>query len=271
MGNLVDYKGKRCVVTGAASGMGQAVVQLLNQEGAEIIALDMKEVSEPVSKYISINLGDKQSILDATAQVPGDIDAYFHVAGMAGSGGAVPFQTVVAVNYLGARLCVEQILPKMKKGSAILIVSSIAGRSWPEKAERYKDIILTQDWDEALKLIESYDGKEGFYKAADENSVYVFTKVLISLFGINLSWEASANQVRVNLTGPGGTVTPLHKEFVKWAGLAEGSALPTSPQGRESVPEDQAKAMLMLNSDLAQYVSGQQLYVDYALLSRLYK
>jgi NAD(P)-dependent dehydrogenase (short-subunit alcohol dehydrogenase family) len=270
MGNLVDYKGKRCVVIGASSGMGQALVKLLNEESAEVIALDVKAVAEPVSKYIPINLGDKRSVIDAAAKIPGDIDAYFHVAGMAG-GGTLPFQTVIAVNYLGARLSVERLLPKMKKDSAMLIVSSIAGRSWPEKAERYKDIIMTDDWDEALKLIESYNGKEGFYNGTDSNSVYVFTKVLISLFGINFAWAAAANHVRVNLTGPGGTVTQLHKEFVKWAGLKEGSALPTSPHGIESVPEDQAKAMLMLNSGLAQYVSGQQLYVDYALTARVYK
>jgi NAD(P)-dependent dehydrogenase (short-subunit alcohol dehydrogenase family) len=266
--NKVDYSGKRCVVVGGASGMGEGVIQLLNEQGAEVIGLDLNPIKEPVNQYIQVNLGERESIDAAVAQIPDGVDAYFHVAGMAGSNDQIPWDLVMKVNFLAPRYMLEKMVPKMKKDSAILIVASIASWSWPFKTQSVKDIIQDESWDGALEKIRAVDGKEGFFSSDNSNAVYMFSKVLVACWGIDKAWELAEKHIRLNLTGPGATRTGLHAEFVKMVGLPPGSALGTSPYGQESVPQDQARAMLLLNSDMANYISGQLLYVDYAFMTQ---
>ena len=57
--NKVDYRGKRCVVVGGASGMGEGVIQLLNEQGAEVIGLDLNPIRKPVNQFIPVNLGER--------------------------------------------------------------------------------------------------------------------------------------------------------------------------------------------------------------------
>ncbi len=46
------YKGKLVVVTGTTAGMGDAATKMLAEPGAEIYAIDIRELTEPVKKYI---------------------------------------------------------------------------------------------------------------------------------------------------------------------------------------------------------------------------
>lgn len=84
MDNVLNYQGKKVVVTGAASGMGEVTAKLLIEQGAEVYALDINEPNFPVKQFIKINLGDKESIDQAVSQLPEKIDRIFSVAGIAG-------------------------------------------------------------------------------------------------------------------------------------------------------------------------------------------
>ena len=59
---LIDYKDKVCVVTGAASGIGLATVKLLLEEGAEVYAMDLADVSIGNTLALTCDLSDKDSI-----------------------------------------------------------------------------------------------------------------------------------------------------------------------------------------------------------------
>jgi NAD(P)-dependent dehydrogenase (short-subunit alcohol dehydrogenase family) len=105
------YKGKRVVITGAASGMAQAAAKILVDLGAEVYALDVKEVTVTVKKYIKTNLMHKDEIDAAVKQIPDNIYALFNCAGTT----APPFSNVevTTVNFVGHRHLTERLLPKM--------------------------------------------------------------------------------------------------------------------------------------------------------------
>src|SRR4029078_9224183 len=58
MFNAFRCDGKRVVVVGAASGMGAAVAALVQDAGAEVVAMDFAEISLPGAKAVHVNLAD---------------------------------------------------------------------------------------------------------------------------------------------------------------------------------------------------------------------
>ena len=82
MSDVLGYEGKNVVITGAASGMGQAAAQLLVDAGARVYALDIAEVSVPVAAALKVDMKDGASIDAAVAQLPGEIYALFNCAGV---------------------------------------------------------------------------------------------------------------------------------------------------------------------------------------------
>jgi NAD(P)-dependent dehydrogenase (short-subunit alcohol dehydrogenase family) len=75
MNDVLGYHGKNVVITGAASGMGQAAAQLLVDLGANVYALDIADVSVPVQKAIEVDMQDGGTIDAALAEVPEEIYA----------------------------------------------------------------------------------------------------------------------------------------------------------------------------------------------------
>src|SRR5665647_1529495 len=97
MGNLFDYSGKRVVLTGGATGIGAALVDLLGTLDVEhLTVLDIKAPTGKVDAFIETNLSDKDSLDAAIAQLDGRIDVLFSNAGVAANAGV---RTCMAVSY----------------------------------------------------------------------------------------------------------------------------------------------------------------------------
>src|ERR1043166_5968606 len=81
------FDGKRCVVTGAASGMGKEAAKLLVELGGEVYGLDIRAVDgvEGLAGSIEIALKDKDSIEQALSTAGGEIHALCSVAGLPGA------------------------------------------------------------------------------------------------------------------------------------------------------------------------------------------
>jgi NAD(P)-dependent dehydrogenase (short-subunit alcohol dehydrogenase family) len=92
MDDVLGYEGKRVVVTGAASGMGEQTARLLVELGAEVIGLDIKPISVPVARSMEMTLLEASSIEEAAAAIDGSIDSIFSCAGLPGA----PFTQWVA-------------------------------------------------------------------------------------------------------------------------------------------------------------------------------
>lgn len=82
MKELWAYDGRRAVVSGGASGMGDATARLLREAGAEVIVLDVKEPAASVDGYIHTDLRDPGSIEAAVERLGSRVDALFNCAGL---------------------------------------------------------------------------------------------------------------------------------------------------------------------------------------------
>ena len=83
MADYLTYQGKRVVVSGCYSGMGEATAKLLLQLGAEVHGLDYKQSSLRLASFTQTDLRDPASIDAAAARIGGKVDALFNCAGLA--------------------------------------------------------------------------------------------------------------------------------------------------------------------------------------------
>ena len=87
MTDILGYKGKRVVVSGCFSGMGEATAKILLDLGAEVHGLDFKPCALPLASFNQIDLRDPATIEAGVAAIGGKIDALFGPLIMAGLGG----------------------------------------------------------------------------------------------------------------------------------------------------------------------------------------
>src|SRR5437660_1247791 len=108
MPNPFSYSNKRVVVTGAASGVGAALLELLDEIGApEVTVLDRLTPRGPHARFIETDLADKSAVTAAIAAIEGPVDVLFNNAGVAAT---QPPRVVLGVNYLALRSLSEGLL-----------------------------------------------------------------------------------------------------------------------------------------------------------------
>ena len=90
---------------------------------------------------------------------------------------------------------------------------------------------------------------------------YNFAKQAIIVWTMMQGVELGTRAIRINCIGPTVTDTPFLADTIKTYGEGFVDAFP-KPLGRVSKPEEQARALIFLNSDAASYITGQVLNVD---------
>ncbi|HEY1988984.1 MAG TPA: SDR family NAD(P)-dependent oxidoreductase [Acidimicrobiales bacterium] len=241
------FTGKVAVVTGAGSGIGQAVAQRLAAEGAEVAALDIAEegLKSTVDRIeaaggqasaIRCDVSSEESVIAAVAAA---VDAFgtptvvCNVAGIGGFFNTVDmpldrWEKILAVNLTGTFLVCKAALPHLlEHGGCIVNVASNAG-------------LMGQA-----------------YSAA-----YCASKAGVLMFSKALAAEYLSRGVRVNVIAPGGVDTPLVGKFE----LPEGGDFSElkrimSPLGF-STPAEMAGSVAFLASDESSYTTGAVLSVD---------
>lgn len=78
-----SYEGKRVLVVGGSTGMGNAVARLAQDAGAEVVVMDYADCDLPDVNVIGVNLADRKSIDAAVAEGGGPVHALFACAGVA--------------------------------------------------------------------------------------------------------------------------------------------------------------------------------------------
>lgn len=265
MKELINYAGKKVVVTGATSGMGEKTAELLIDLGAEVYALDINEPALPVENYIQVNLADKESIDNAVKQLPEEIDGIMNCAGVAGvtnNGDLINPLNVVTINFIGPRYLIESLIPRLPEGGFISIIASTGGRAWMQKIEYLLPIVETTSFENAQKWFANHEEDVLASHEIKGHASYAFSKEVVILWMKKRSYSLSGKKIRINTVSPGSTATPMTQAFdIVSNGLANRAI---SKVGLPATPEDQAKALIFLGSDLASYISGQDLQVDYA-------
>jgi NAD(P)-dependent dehydrogenase (short-subunit alcohol dehydrogenase family) len=250
--NLLSYEGKRVIVTGAASGMGQATARLVGELGAEVVAVDVKKPAVSVARFLEVDLRDPRAIESAAAEI-GPVRALFNCAGL--PGGAFSPLDVMLVNFVGLRYLTEAIIPRLSRGDAIASISSAAGLMYQALQAQVMPLLALSDFAAARDWVAAKAREAGF-------EPYSFSKMCTILYTLTRGCTlAPATGIRINCVSPGPTDTPMMDYFVAQAGQAFMDNFPR-PLGRNARPEEQAWILAFLNSDAASYVNAENVFSD---------
>lgn len=229
------------LVTGAAGGMGQAIVKTLIDAGFHVAGMDLAEqspFSHPHFYYEQGNVLDEQ-------HVKGFVDKLEVVTGVVNSLGiaqsATPIEEVsmdfwnkvMDVNVKSLFIMTKAVVPKMKqakKGAIINIASISAVRPRPGL------------------------------------QAYIASKGAAESFSRAMAIELAPFQIRVNTIHPGPADTQMLGQFAAQGADVEQAKqqifVQSVPLGRLIAPEDIANSVRFLLSDEASAITGATLHVD---------
>ncbi len=236
---------KTAIITGSASGFGEGIARKFNEEGANLIMVDinyklLKKVSKNLSQDYFVadvsKASDFNSLLKYAYKKYNNVDIFVNNAGITHKPKAMEtvtekeFDKVFNVNAKSVYFSGKFFVPKMKKikKGVILNVASTAGLSPRPKL----------NW---------YNASKGWMITA--------TKAM--------AIELAPFNVRVNAIAPVAGKTPLLKSFMGGNSEKKKQAfLSTIPIGRFSTPLDMGNAACFLCSDEASMITGAILEVD---------
>jgi len=246
---MADFTGKRYAVTGAASGIGDAVATRLLAAGAEVYCLDRNTPSAAVTQHIEVDLANPRSIDAALEQLDGSFDGLLNVAGIPGT---APAELVFAVNSLAVRHLTESFFERLNPGGSVVIVSSTAGFGWPLRLDAIREVLATDTFEE---------GAAWFKDHPQQGNAYNFSKEVSTVYSLSMGLALGEMGFRINAVLPGPVHTPILADFEESMGKDTLDGL-KDLLGRHAEPEDIASVVLFLASDDACWVNGQALAVD---------
>jgi NAD(P)-dependent dehydrogenase (short-subunit alcohol dehydrogenase family) len=245
--------GRVALVTGAASGIGEAIARRLAAEGAAVVVTDVQDgagakvatdITEHGGSAVYIHL-DVASETDWQAAVRSTVEEFGHLDILVNNAGVGDLATIeetslsdwertVAIDQTGVFLGMKTAAAELAKSGhgSVVNVSSIFGAS-------------------------GGFGTSPAYHAA-KGAVRILTK------NVALSWAERV--VRVNSVHPGFIATPL-LEQAKGTPV-EQAMLDLTPMRRLGQPAEVAAGVAYLASDDASFVTGSELYIDGGYLAR---
>jgi NAD(P)-dependent dehydrogenase (short-subunit alcohol dehydrogenase family) len=250
MTDMFGYRGKRVVIAGCFSGMGEACARALVNLGAEVHGVDIRPSPVAMASFTELDLKDWSAIDRVAAAIGGAVDGVFNCAGLPQT---FPAADVVAVNFLGIRHWSEQWIPRMRSGAAIVSVSSNAAMGYLQRIPLLREFIAITDKDTALDWVAGH--------AVDVADGYGFSKEALAVWTQIRSVDLIGQGKRINCTFPSPTATPMMKDFEKVAPKAVFDFF-SKPINRQATSEEQAWPLILLNSPAASFISGVCLPVD---------
>lgn len=249
-----DFTGKRVIISGCFSGMGEAAAKELVRLGAEVHGIDYKRSTVEMASFTEVDLREQASIDAAVAKIGGPIDALFNCAGLPQT---FPSIDLMKVNFIGLKHLTEAVLPLMKEGGSITSISSNGGLGWTQRIPLLMEFIAQPDYAAGVAWCEAHP------EAVLEG--YGFSKEAVIAWTLLRGYDLVKRGIRINCTLPGPTQSPMMDELVKVvpAAVLEAAA---QPSGRRSTPVEQAYPLIFLGSDAASYISGLALNVDLGFL-----
>lgn len=245
-----SYAGKRVVIAGCYSGMGEAAARELVRLGAEVHGVDIKPSPVDLASFREVDLRETSQIDEALEAIGGPVDASFYCAGLPQT---FPKLEVMKVNFVHMRHWNEQVVARMPKGGALAMIASTAGHGWRDNLELVESLLATPDATAGAAWCEK---KQEFF-----GDPYMFSKMCTQLYTMKMAAPLIKQGVRINTLNPAPTATPMMKDFESAAPAAL-IDLFAEPIGRRARPEEMAHPLIFLNSDAAGFISGHNLNVD---------
>ncbi|MCU4802684.1 SDR family oxidoreductase [Halobacteria archaeon HArc-gm2] len=241
----VSVEGKRAVVVGGTSGIGQAIALGFASEGADVVATSRTEdaVEETADEIEDLGANTARVTCDVTDRASLDevretaVDAFGGIDVVVASQGAISrasvlgiedeewdFVTDVALD--GVRKVTQAMAPAMDEGGSIVNISSMAARL-------------------SMANLPAYSAAKG--------GVEAFTRA---------SAKELAPEIRVNAIAPGFIITPQNADTYAEGTEKRAEIDERAPLGRVADREEVVGAAIYLGSDAASYVTGEVLTVD---------
>ena len=253
--NLFSYEGKRALVVGCFSGMGESTAKIVQLLGGEVHGVDYKEPDYELGSFTSCDLRNKLEIESMLDGVPGSLDAVFYCAGLPPTHAAID---VMRVNFAATRMVVEGLQPKIARGGAVSIISSTGGLGFLQHMGPIMELLGTDGFDGAIDWCEK--------NAETVADGYVFSKEVIIVYTMKRALEVVDAGVRVNCISPGPTQTPMMPDFESMSG-ADLLKKFEGPMDRKAYPDEMGWPLAFLNSDAASFVNGFNVVVDGGFLA----
>ncbi|MGE3690811.1 MAG: coniferyl-alcohol dehydrogenase [Novosphingobium sp.] len=252
MSDFLGFKGKRVVVSGCFSGMGNAAAKILLDLGAEVHGFDFREADLPLASFNTVDLRDPASIEAGVAAVGGKIDGLLNCAGLPG-GGDKPPMDVMKVNFLGTRHVTDCVLKHMGPGSSIASIASTGGLGWSRRIPTHMQLMMAQGWDAGMAWCEA--------NMDQVSEGYAFSKEAVIVWTQFMGAQLIKKGIRINTTLPSPTETPMMKSFHEHSGkdIVDAAA---EPLGRYTTAAEQAGPLVLLCSDPMAVVTGVVFPVD---------
>jgi NAD(P)-dependent dehydrogenase (short-subunit alcohol dehydrogenase family) len=257
--DLLQYRGKRVVVSGCYSGMGRAITQLLLDLGAETHGLDYQQSDLPLASFQRVDLREAASIEDAVSRLSGTFDVLFNCAGL---GPIYSPMEIMKVNFIGTRHLTGQLLPRIRDGGVIGSIASTAAMGWNRRIAIHKELLAVEGYEAAVDWSEA--------RAAIIGEGYTFSKEAIVVWTLMISQQLVISRgIRANCVLPGLTRTPMLDNQIAVKTKREVLDDVIKPMGRAATPEEQAFPLVMISSSAASYINGAALNVDGGRLATL--
>lgn len=255
---IMDLSGKAAIVTGGAKGIGRGIAYRLAEAGAKVLIADLDaEMASQTARELSgkgwqvasvatdvSNEADIQQMVATCREQFGSVDILVNNAGIfppapVSQMSVLDFEKVIRVNlnsvFLGTKYAAEA-MKEQGRGGRIINISSI-------------DALHP-----SMVGLAHYD--------ASKHAVWGFTK--------NVALELAPHRIWVNAIAPGGIQTPGVENMQSSNPAASGvdaelqveAFLSKIPMHRMGEPDEIGKVALFLASDLASYMTGEQIVVD---------
>ncbi len=237
--------GKVALVTGGGAGIGRGIAELLAREGAAVVVANRTTAAgqETVER---IRAAGGQAVFqptditreaDCQAAVACAVDTYGRIDCLVNNAGIFPRATVLEldeatwdqvhdVNLKGTFFCSQEAARMMipRRSGRIINIASISGLEPTPRGSHY---------------------------SASKAGVIALTK--------SIAWELGPYHIAVNAVAPGITDTAQPRYGMTEEEIA--AAGDATPWGRIGKPDDVARAVLYLASDLSEYVTGETVFV----------
>lgn len=259
MKDILGYGGRKVIVSGGGgAGMGASAVGHLVDLGAEVHVLDLKEPPVAVAGFHRTDLRQPEQIGAAVEAIGDGVHALFNCAGL--PGGRFSDVDTMVVNFVALRHLSDLVAEGMQAGAAIASISSAAGAGWQANRAKWMPLIETGGFESGQKWVEAHPEEIA--------SGYAPSKEAIITWTVWRSYALAGRGIRINVTSPGPTDTPMMPDFEAQVGKAFMDRYPI-PLGRRATPDDQALPLLFLNSAMAGAVTGENLTTDGGTMAAL--
>ena len=248
---------RRIVVVGAGSGIGAATAEHFHSRGEHVLVVDLKPNHSLAVESRRCDLRDADDIAALLEDLQPDWDLLAYVAGLPGT---APADDVLLVNYLGMRLMVEGMLPRMRRGGAIVTVASTAAVGWEQRTDALAGLLDARDAEQVRAWQATQDPQYPVYSTSKQAAI-IYSRRLAGV-----AW--SIYGVRVNTISPGPVHTPILPEFEKSMGK-DALDMARDAVGRHGTVDDIVPVIDFLGSPQARWINGQDIHVDAGFITSL--